>query len=206
MRLLPFSQRSLRNQRIYKKLSTFHSQLSILRAFSLVELMIVVSVIAILTAGAIPSFTDFTRSQSLYQSFKTLKSDLRVAQARSLSGSEAKAWGIHFYSSPSDSYTIFRCTPVATLSDYDEYLFANSRCGSGVGYKTVNLGSNTRITDLRIGVAPQPAGLDVVFDAQNGSTVAGGASPGADVTITVDYTSGGSPQILRITQGGGIID
>lgn len=166
--------------------------------------MVVIAMMAVLTAGAIPSFSEFGRSQSLYQAFKTLKSNLRVAQSKSLAGSENKAWGVHFPLVPGSSYTIFRCTPVASLSQYSEYVFANARCGSGSSFKTFDLGTTVRITILNPSNA---SGLDVVFDAQNGSTVANGVQPNADVTLTLNSVSGTSnPQTLKITQGGGIID
>lgn len=186
-------------------------QLSIvncLNAFSLIELMLVVGMMAVLTASVIPSFKGFSQTQSLYQSFKTLKSDLRVAQARSLSGAAVsggagKAWGVHFPPTPSSIYTIFTCAPVSSLSQYSQYTY--SACGGAASaYKTVSLGPSVSFVSL----SPVNAqGLDVVFDAQNGATVGNGAIPSGNVTIILQYaivTS--SRQTLTITQAGGIVD
>ncbi|MCL5004074.1 MAG: type II secretion system GspH family protein [Patescibacteria group bacterium] len=188
-------------------LSILNSQFSISSAFTLIELLVVISIIAILTAGAIPSFSGFTRSQALIQSFKNLKSDLRVAQSRSLSGAAvakggvptAQAWGVHL-TQGSLTYSLFSCDPVATVSQYYQYNFL--ACTSVGGYnKTVNLGANVKILTL----SANP--LDVVFDSQNGAIVVNGASISSNVIITLDYSSGGSsPQTITITPQGGISD
>lgn len=195
---------------IVKKISIVNSQFN---AFTLVELMISISIIAILTAAAIPSFTDFSKSQTLIQNFKTLKSDLRIAQSRSISGSTvggaAKAWGIYFDSSAGSNtqYIVFACPPAITLADYlINYVHTNPAC---VNIKTVNLGSQVKISNIA-GDATSP--LSLVFDAQNGGTYVNGKSaldpslaPGNTI-ITLSYTDGSSPKSVTITAGGGISD
>lgn len=175
-----------------------------IKGFTLVELMISISIIAILTIAAIPSFSGFSKSQALTQAFKTLKSDLRIAQSRSISGAtvggNAKAWGIYFVNSASQ-YIIFTCTPAVTYTDYTSYIRGNASCPSD--FKTVNLGSQVKINGLTAnGVATSP--LSIVFDSQNGSVYANGVQVGASVTLT--YTDGSGPQTVTITSGGGISD
>ncbi len=70
-------------------------------AFTMVELLIVVSIITIASAAAIPGFSGYIRSQNLKQSMERVKSDLRTAQIRAMSGSysvddEVFYWGIDF--------------------------------------------------------------------------------------------------------------
>ena len=190
--------------------TTNNSQFSIVHfqfsAFTLIELMISISIIAILTIAAIPSFTGFSKSQALTQAFKTLKSDLRIAQSRSISGATtgtpatAKAWGIHFVDDTAQ-YQIFVCTPVQTASLYTEYVYSNARCGTGTPYKTITLGSSVKIN----GLSPVISGvLDVVFDSQNGSVYANGNQVMASIGMT--YTDDSGLQTLMITAGGGISD
>lgn len=185
-------------------------------AFSLIELMVSMALIAILTAAAIPSFNEFFRSQSLTQAFKSLKTDLRVAQSRSLSGATvsetggvkaSKAWGINFDSTNKQRYQIFNCNPVSNLLDYGQYRLTNTtRCPPNASFRNVFLSSLVEISKLTTS-ATEVSSLDVVFDSQSGLTVVNGSQSSGDVEITLRLVSGsGSPQVLKITQGGGIID
>lgn len=185
-----------------EKNSNFKFKILNCPAFTLVELMISISIIAILTAAAIPSFTDFSKSQTLTQNFKTLKSDLRIAQSRSISGATvagaAKAWGIYFVVGD-NRYTIFACAPATTLAEYSRYLHGNSSCSD---VKNVNLGSQVKILSLVPNIVSI---LNVVFDAQNGAAYANTQS-GKTITIRLSYTDGSSPLPVTITAGGGISD
>lgn len=189
------------------KLLTFNYQLSTSLGFTLVELMISIAIIAILTAAAIPSFTDFSKSQTLTQNFKTLKSDLRIAQSRSISGATvagaAKAWGIYFDTGSSGQYTIIACTPAANLADYPNYRFGipGSICTTTV--KTVNLGSQVKINS--IGGAASP--LSLVFDSQNGAAYGNGSQlTSGNITIILSYADGTGGLTTTINPGGGISD
>ena len=69
------------------------------KAFTLVELLIVISVIGILTMAAIPVFTTAGSNQILVQNAENLKSDIRGVQAKSLSGAVNGLngyWGVRF--------------------------------------------------------------------------------------------------------------
>ncbi|OIP97219.1 hypothetical protein COT69_02795 [candidate division WWE3 bacterium CG09_land_8_20_14_0_10_39_24] len=69
------------------------------KGFTLVELLISVSVIVILTAIALPIFATTGSNQTLTQNFENIKSDLRIVQAKSLSGivsGDNGYWGIRF--------------------------------------------------------------------------------------------------------------
>lgn len=70
--------------------------------FTLVEVIIVVSIISLLTAGLIPSFSNYTKSQTLKQAQEQIVSDLANVQNRALAGEQGagvtgtKYWGIRF--------------------------------------------------------------------------------------------------------------
>ncbi len=70
--------------------------------FTLVEIIIVVSIISLLTAGLIPSFSNYTKSQTLKQAQEQIVSDLANVQNRALAGEQGsgvtgtKYWGIRF--------------------------------------------------------------------------------------------------------------
>ena len=59
---------------------------SVSKGFTLVELMIVVGILAIVSGIMIPSFSTYTRNQTLKQAQENLKSDLRSAQNKALTG------------------------------------------------------------------------------------------------------------------------
>jgi len=171
------------------------------KGFTLVELMIAMTVMAILTVAAIPSFSGFTKSQAIIQAFKTLKSDLRVAESRSISGATfnnvAKAWGIRLVNGASQ-YIIFACNP-ADPSHTTGYTYGGGQCPLAPldisTYKTINLPSTITISS--------PA-VDVVFDSQNGSVYANGLAPAANVPITL--TDGTTSLTVQISPAGGIIE
>ncbi|MEN9389803.1 MAG: hypothetical protein RLY61_887 [Candidatus Parcubacteria bacterium] len=70
--------------------------------FTLVEIIIVVSIISLLTAGLIPSFSNYTKSQTLKQAQEQIVSDLANVQNRALAGEQGegvtgtKYWGLRF--------------------------------------------------------------------------------------------------------------
>ncbi|MFH1565772.1 MAG: prepilin-type N-terminal cleavage/methylation domain-containing protein [bacterium] len=69
------------------------------KGFTLVELLISVSVIIILTAIALPIFTTTGSNQILVQNSENIKSDIRLVQAKALSGivsGNNGYWGIRF--------------------------------------------------------------------------------------------------------------
>ena len=75
------------------------------KGFTLLELLIAVSIISILSAGIIPSFSSYIRNQNLKQAQEWVKSDLRSVQNRALTGALSNTiigglaieyWGITF--------------------------------------------------------------------------------------------------------------
>ncbi|MBU1132815.1 type II secretion system GspH family protein [Patescibacteria group bacterium] len=85
------------------------------KAFTLIELMISVTIIAIVSAGIIPAFSKYIRNQNLRQAQEQLKSDLRSIQNKALTGAlsdqlvgtaNMKYWGVKFINNSTD-YQIF---------------------------------------------------------------------------------------------------
>jgi len=77
--------------------------------FTLVEIIVVVSIIAIISGGIVPSFFRYIDNQNLKQAKEQLKSDLRTIQNRALTGAlsdyvfdiggakePAKYWAVYF--------------------------------------------------------------------------------------------------------------
>jgi len=74
-------------------------------AFTLIELLLVVTIISIITVGVIPAFSNYIRNQNLKQAQEQLKSDMRSVQNKALTGalsdqliggSIMKFWGMKF--------------------------------------------------------------------------------------------------------------
>ena len=87
------------------------------RAFTLIELMIVVTIITIVSGASIPAFSKYIRKQNLKQSQEQIKSDFRNVQNKALTGAlsdqqvgappqNMEFWGISFTEN-SPTYTYF---------------------------------------------------------------------------------------------------
>ncbi|OGC68697.1 hypothetical protein A2415_01955 [candidate division WWE3 bacterium RIFOXYC1_FULL_39_7] len=76
-----------------------------LKGFTLIELLVVVTIIVVITGALIPSFAGYIRNQNVKQAQEQLKSDLRTAQNKALTGTLSDTfvgtnpvafWGIRF--------------------------------------------------------------------------------------------------------------
>src|SRR3989339_87547 len=68
------------------------------KAFTLIEVMVVIAVLTVLTVSIVPSFSGYLKNQNVKQAQETLKSDLRSVQNKALTGvlsdTGAYFWGI----------------------------------------------------------------------------------------------------------------
>lgn len=83
------------------------------KGFSLIELLIAISLITVLAGFAIPSFSEFNRRQILKQAASQIVSDIRTMQNNANSGVGGRIWGITF-TTGEDSYYLFKCTELGT--------------------------------------------------------------------------------------------
>ena len=91
------------------------------KGFTLIEMLIAVSLIALLSGILIPSFTRYSASQNLRQAREKLKSDLRTAQNNAMTGANSTTvdyWGIRF-SPDSGTYALFRSTDTSDCGTVD---------------------------------------------------------------------------------------
>jgi len=159
------------------------------RGFTLIELLIVVAIIGLLTGVAIPSFSAFTRRQTLGEATKNLKANLRAAQNRAISGVDGKRWGIHL-AQGANNYEIFFTTSFAYVSSGQIEVLP-----SGVTITAIQVG----------GVLQTPA--NVIFDRLTGTVSIRdnvGNSLGSDIRITL--TLSGTNRYVRVDAGGKIYE
>lgn len=89
--------------------------------FTLIEMLIAISIIALLTGILVPSFTRYSKTQNLRQAREKLKSDLRTAQNNAMTGANSTTvdyWGIMFLEG-STTYSLFRSVNTSDCSAVD---------------------------------------------------------------------------------------
>lgn len=79
------------------------------QGFTLIEILLVVSILAVMTATLIPSFDSYIKNQNLKQAQEAVKNDLRTMQNRAMTGASSASginyWGIYF-ADESNSYSL----------------------------------------------------------------------------------------------------
>lgn len=96
------------------------------KAFTLIELLIVVSLITIITGAILPSFNSYIDTQNVKQAQEQVKDELRTVQNKALNGENASItltdgqvqyWGMEF---------------VQGNTTYDTYIYTSTAaCGGG---------------------------------------------------------------------------
>ena len=170
------------------------------RGFTLIEILVVVAIMGILMAGAIPSFNSYNRGQVLAQAAKGVRSDLRMAQNFSISGAEGKVWGLHL-SNGTAAYYLFKCTPgTPNGASQTEYRYdpANPLAYPDCTlHKTQQMNSTTRVTSSNI---------DIAFEAVNAAVYINGTAAASTTDVVVDFITGipTTPKHVCVSQSGGI--
>ncbi len=155
--------------------------------FTLIEILVSMTIIGFLFSFGYASFRDFSRRQALAGVVKQVQGDLRLAQQKALSGEK-----------PSGCTTL----PVKTLNGYNFYRSAEnvyiiqadcSGLAAAVPVKSVTLPSGIKIS------APSPNPIKFKALGQ-GTNIVSGES--ATITITQDAVS--NSQDVIVTAGGEI--
>ena len=66
------------------------------KGFTILELLLVLSLIAIISAVTFPFFLSSQTSTNLRTHAQTIKQALRIAEQKAISGQEASEWGVYF--------------------------------------------------------------------------------------------------------------
>lgn len=88
---------------------------------TLVELLVVISILILIAALSLPGLLSFDKETSLNNSFGEIVNALKLAQARALSSEGLSEWGVQFSLAPSSKYTIFKGVDFDSRdTNYDE--------------------------------------------------------------------------------------
>lgn len=153
------------------------------RGYTLLEILIGLTIIGLLFAVGYVNFRDFSRRQSLAGQARTIKGDLRLAQGQALAGNK-----------PSDVF----CNPPNRLNGYNfrvssssSYRIEANCTGGNVITKSVTLPADMSISTP----SPNPVTFKILGQGTNLS---------ADATLTVTQTGTSFTNVVTVTSGGEI--
>lgn len=147
------------------------------KAFTLVELIVVIAIITILTAIVLPNYRSGDKQLALQRSASKLAQNLRRTQEMSMSAKEVSGtvpygFGIYFNSASPNNYIIF--------ADLDN---SHHRNAGDQDFETVSLESDIRISGL------SPAGsFSILFAPPDPVVWINGLSSGVTAIITLGIT------------------
>lgn len=126
-------------------------------AFTLTELLVVIGVLVILSAMAVPAFHIFGKKSDVANGTQELMSALRLAQGKSLASENSSRWGVYFdVSSTPNDYTLFRGISYASRD---------------AGLDSINiLSKKIKIYEVNL----NGGGAEVVFNRLRGDTAQAG--------------------------------
>jgi Tfp pilus assembly protein FimT len=136
-------------------------------ALTLIELIITITIFALVTAVVIPAFSNFNQRQQLTRAVEQVRTDLRAMQSQAVSGAEGSQWAVIFNAGA------------------DTYQMGQYAAGSLVDPQTKNVPGDVDLTT-------SPA---VVFDRLTGESVNGQHQINLSLsgtTRTVTVNSGGN--------------
>lgn len=166
---------------------------SVNKGFTLVELMIVVGILAIVSGIMIPSFSTYTRNQTLKQAQENLKSDLRSAQNKALTGTGSDTL---INGNPVLYWAIYFTDATGSDTTYRFYLTTSGSCTAGVELQqTVNFPASISIKSTLRGAPPgvsSPGYHCLLFSLEDGSVfeqIGAVIVPIAETRIQLEHSS-----------------
>ncbi|GIW69670.1 MAG: hypothetical protein KatS3mg101_0417 [Patescibacteria group bacterium] len=160
--------------------------------FTLIELMVVVGILALVSGIMIPSFSNYTRNQSLKEAQENFKSDLRSIQNMALTGMGsdrtdsagryARYWGVS-YASGAFSYSVYLLT-AANCNDLSYRIES----------QTLNLPSNITFNTGSSGC--------LLFSLEDGSVYTTGGGPINTVNISLRHNASSTTKTITVNRPG----
>ncbi len=170
------------------------------KGFTLIELLLVIAIIATVSGLAIPTFSRYTKDQSLKQAQEVLKSELRSVQNKALvgtgsdsmdaSGSRAiVAWGVYTNHGSDVS--------VVANTKYRVFMSSYTSTGS-TGCTDVTRQADIQVLDLPPNITFTNTSC-IIFRMEDGNVSNISESSSIDVNLA---GPGGSTKTVRITHPG----
>ena len=156
--------------------------------FTLVELLIVVGIITLLSAFALPGLGNYLESQSLSQSLDQLKNDLRTAQNDALTGKLSSVQNLKYWGA------------VPTGNDRISYVTFDSQ---GLNFNSRGVGESL-VGDTTIATGPNSM---VLFEMFTGNAYTSGATSQCDSTgsnCEIIIKNGSQCSAVRVNTAGAI--
>lgn len=167
------------------------------RGFTLIEILVVISIMGLIAVTAIPSLADFVRRQQLAQSGSEVLSTLRDAQSRAISSVGGLNWGVHF---------------VANQNNFELFSSPALNYTASTDKTTHQLITDITISDLTVNqngivnVIFSPVTGKVVFVDDNGNCLGGSAdsscssSPNRCLAIGLNLQGGSSKRYVKVNE------
>ena len=155
----------------------------IYRGYTIIEILVAVSITGIIFSFGFASFRDFSRRQILTSTIRSIRGDLRLTLEYALIGKkpdDARCLGTNVL----DTYGFF-------VNSANEYIVRAYCSGGSVDIKAVAIPQDLEISTP----APNPITFKVLGQ---------GTSLSADATIVISQLSTGNTASVVVTQGGEI--
>lgn len=178
-----------------------------MRGFTLLELLVVISIIAILTVVAVPSFNQYSQSQKLNEAANNLQSVLRQAQNNAQAGTVCNT------SSGIKKATHWRVN-LNKVSPGNKYYSMDPICENGsVTAQPTNLPEGVTISNLIFNGSCNPNTIEVHFGNVNSGVsffdpdlgcLDNSSTVNANLEITLSLAGTTLNKIIVVEKGGGI--
>ena len=137
------------------------------RAFTLIELLIIIGIVAVLAALATPALHSFQSASDLENSAEEVSNALRLAHQKTISSDGDSSWGIYF-STTSSQYVLFKG---ADYSSRDVAVDKVHDVPSFVSISNINLGGGLEEVFNKVsGAAKQQGSISLILTADPSKT------------------------------------
>lgn len=150
-----------------------------MKGFTLIELILTIAILAILSGIAFNIYSNFQLNVKADEEINKIKSVLREAQAKAMSGENSASWGVRFFhpASGSQYYELFWGNSYAVGTTTESYFLQSGvdfvspaseenldvifvkRTGGSASSSAITVSVKTSVSDITKSVSVTPKGL-----------------------------------------------